>query len=147
MVICNVVVLCPIKGIYKADIGIKGSSIAGIGKAGNPATMDGIAPNMVIGSCTEVIAGEGMIITAGAVDSHVHFVCPQLLEEAISSGITTLVGGGTGPTTGTKVRRLPAILGPYLRLCWLLIHVGSVTIGNNMYPASQPAQKYDAIHG
>jgi len=78
--------------------GIKGNSIVGIGKAGNPDTMNGITdPNMVVGVTTEVIAGENMIVTAGGVDTHVHWICPQLIEEAVASGITTLYGGGTGP--------------------------------------------------
>lgn len=89
-------------GIFKADIGIKGSVIVALGKAGNPDVMDGVSDNMIIGVNTEVIAGEGMIVTAGAIDCHVHFICPQLAYEAISSGITTLVGGGTGPAYGTR---------------------------------------------
>lgn len=89
-------------GIYKADIGIKGGIIVSIGKAGNPDVMDGTSYDMIVGVSTEVIAGEGHIITAGAIDCHVHFICPQLAHEAISSGITTLVGGGTGPADGTR---------------------------------------------
>ncbi|XWS69206.1 hypothetical protein CRYUN_Cryun04dG0159600 [Craigia yunnanensis] len=89
-------------GIFKADIGIKNDLIVALGKAGNPDTMDGVFPNMIIGGNTDVIAGEGLIVTAGAIDCHVHFICPQLAHEAISSGITTLVGGGTGPTEGTR---------------------------------------------
>jgi urease len=84
-------------GIYKADIGVKNGVIVGIGKAGNPDVMDGVTPNMIVGSCTDVIAGEGKIITAGGFDTHIHFICPQQVEEAISSGITTMLGGGTGP--------------------------------------------------
>jgi urease len=84
-------------GIYKADIGVKNGVIVGIGKAGNPDVMDGVSPNMIVGSCTDVIAGEGKIITAGGFDSHIHFICPQQVYEAISSGITTMLGGGTGP--------------------------------------------------
>lgn len=84
-------------GIYKADIGVKNGVIVGIGKAGNPDMMDGVTPNMIVGSCTDVIAGEGKIITAGGFDTHIHFICPQQAEEAISSGITTMLGGGTGP--------------------------------------------------
>ena len=84
-------------GIFKADIGIKNDMIKGIGKAGNPDVMDGVDPGMVVGSCTEVITGEGKIITAGAIDTHVHFTCPQQAQIAISSGTTTAVGGGTGP--------------------------------------------------
>lgn len=89
-------------GIVKADIGIRAGHIVGIGKAGNPAIMDGVDPNLVIGSCTEVIAGEKYIVTAGAIDAHVHYICPDLHEEALASGITTLIGGGTGPTAGSS---------------------------------------------
>jgi len=88
-------------GIYKADVGIKDGDIAAIGKSGNPDVMAGVSPGMVFGVTTEVIAGEGCILTAGAMDSHVHWICPQLATEAIASGITALVGGGTGPATGT----------------------------------------------
>src|SRR6266566_5210593 len=88
-------------GIYKADIGIRNGRIAGIGKAGNPDVMSGVTPGMVIGAGTEVIAGEGKIVTAGGIDAHVHFICPQLVETALSGGLTTLIGGGTGPATGT----------------------------------------------
>jgi urease subunit alpha len=86
-------------GIIKADIGIKGGRIAGIGKAGNPDIQPGIT--IIIGPGTEVIAGEHMIVTPGGIDSHIHFICPQQIDEAISSGITTMIGGGTGPSTGT----------------------------------------------
>ncbi len=86
-------------GIVKADIGIKNGLISGIGKAGNPDIQPGIT--IVVGPGTEVIAGEGMIITAGGIDSHIHFICPQQIEEALMSGVTTMIGGGTGPATGT----------------------------------------------
>lgn len=89
-------------GIYKADIGIKNGFILGIGKAGNPDVMDGVHPALVVGSCTDVIAGEGKIITAGGLDSHIHFICPQQAYEAVAAGITTMLGGGTGPSTGTN---------------------------------------------
>jgi urease subunit alpha len=89
-------------GIVKADVGIRDGRIAGIGKAGNPDTMDGVDPTLVIGPNTEIIAGNGRILTAGAIDCHVHFICPQIVEEALSGGITTLIGGGTGPAEGTK---------------------------------------------
>ncbi|WP_022824644.1 urease subunit alpha [Hymenobacter norwichensis] len=88
-------------GIYKADIGIKHGRIAGIGKAGNPHIMPGVTPGMVVGVTTEVIAGEGQILTAGAIDCHIHFISPQQIPEALASGITTMVGGGTGPAAGT----------------------------------------------
>jgi urease subunit alpha len=86
-------------GIVKADIGIKGQRIAAIGKAGNPDVQPGV--DIVIGPGTEIIAGEGMIVTAGGIDSHIHFICPQQIEEALASGVTTMLGGGTGPATGT----------------------------------------------
>jgi urease subunit alpha len=88
-------------GIYKADIGIRNGRIVGIGKAGNPDIMSGVTSGMIIGAGTEVIAGEGKIVTAGGIDAHVHFICPQLVETALSGGLTTLIGGGTGPATGT----------------------------------------------
>src|SRR6187455_2066370 len=89
-------------GIYKADVGIKNGLIAGIGKAGNPDVMAGVTQGMIVGVTTEAIAGEGLIVTAGGIDTHVHFICPQLADEALASGVTTFVGGGTGPATGTK---------------------------------------------
>ena len=89
-------------GVFKADIGIKNGIIVGIGKAGNPDVMDGVDPAMVVGSCTDVVAGEGKIVTAGGLDTHIHFVCPQQAYEAVTSGITTMLGGGTGPSTATN---------------------------------------------
>ncbi|MEU4098160.1 urease subunit alpha [Streptomyces sp. NPDC026673] len=89
-------------GVVKADIGIRDGRIAAIGKAGNPETMDGVHPDLVIGPETEIIAGNGKIVTAGAIDAHVHFISPTIVDEALASGITTLVGGGTGPAEGTK---------------------------------------------
>lgn len=88
-------------GIVKADVGVRDGRIVAIGKAGNPDTMDGIDPKLVIGPSTEILAGNGMILTAGAIDCHVHLICPQIVDEAVSSGITTLIGGGTGPAHGT----------------------------------------------
>ncbi|MBN8230579.1 urease subunit alpha [Corallococcus macrosporus] len=89
-------------GIFKADVGIKAGRISAIGKAGNPDVMAGVTPGMVVGVTTEVIAGEGLILTAGGLDTHIHFISPQQADEAIASGITTWVGGGTGPATGTN---------------------------------------------
>jgi urease subunit alpha len=86
-------------GIVKADIGVRGQRIAAIGKAGNPDVQPGV--NIVIGSGTEILAGEGLIVTAGGIDCHIHFICPQQIDEALASGITTMLGGGTGPATGT----------------------------------------------
>ncbi|NML53795.1 urease subunit alpha [Streptomyces sp. R302] len=89
-------------GIVKADIGIRDGRITALGKAGNPDTMDGVHPDLVIGPETEVIVGNGRIVTAGGVDTHVHFISPTVVEQALATGITTLVGGGTGPAEGTK---------------------------------------------
>jgi urease subunit alpha len=87
-------------GIVKADIGLKDGRIAGIGKAGNPDIQPGVT--IIIGAGTEIIAGEGMLVTAGGVDTHIHFICPQQIEEALMSGVTTMIGGGTGPAAGTN---------------------------------------------
>ncbi len=89
-------------GIVKGDIGIKDGRIVKVGKAGNPDTMEGVDPELVIGASTEVIAGENMLVTAGGIDGHIHFIAPQQIYEAISNGITTMIGGGTGPATGTN---------------------------------------------
>ena len=88
-------------GIFKADVGVKNGMIVGIGKAGNPDMMDGVTPGMIVGVNTEAIAGEGSILTAGGLDTHIHFICPQIATEAIAAGLTTLLGGGTGPASGT----------------------------------------------
>ena len=87
-------------GIVKADVGLKDGRIVGIGKAGNPDTQEGVT--IVVGPGTEAIAGEGHILTAGGIDTHIHFICPQQIETALASGVTTLMGGGTGPATGTN---------------------------------------------
>ncbi len=89
-------------GIVKADIGIRDGRIVKIGKAGNPDTQDGVDPDLVVGAGTEVIAAEGKIVTAGAIDTHIHFISPQQIYEALSNGVTTMIGGGTGPATGTN---------------------------------------------
>lgn len=102
LVITNALIIDAKLGIVKADIGIKGSRIVGIGKAGNPDVMAGVTPGMVVGVNTEAIAGEKMIITAGGCDMHVHWICPQQIDDAIASGLTTMYGGGTGPATGTN---------------------------------------------
>ena len=99
LVITNALIL-DYWGVVKADVGITGGRITGIGKAGNPDIQDGVT--IVIGPGTEVLAGEGHILTAGGIDSHIHFICPQQIEEALMSGVTTMLGGGTGPATGTN---------------------------------------------
>ncbi|WP_290720776.1 urease subunit alpha, partial [Gordonia sp. UBA7599] len=98
----NAIVLDAVLGVVKADIGVKSGRIVALGKAGNPDTMDGVHPQMVIGPGTEVIAGEHLIATAGAIDSHIHMIAPQQVYEALSNGITTMIGGGTGPADGTN---------------------------------------------
>ncbi|HET7537845.1 MAG TPA: urease subunit alpha [Candidatus Didemnitutus sp.] len=112
LVITNALILDPILGIIKADIGVKHGRIVGIGHAGNPGIQSGLGsiyPDpvtkkknpMIVGACTEALAGEGCIVTAGGIDTHIHFICPQQIDEAISSGLTTMIGGGTGPAHGT----------------------------------------------
>src|SRR5580700_2257552 len=88
-------------GIVKGDIGVKNGRIVKVGKAGNPDTMEGVDPELVVGASTEAISAENQIVTAGGIDSHIHFISPQQIYEAISNGITTMIGGGTGPATGT----------------------------------------------
>jgi urease subunit alpha len=100
LVLTNALILDAVQGVVKADIGIKHGRIVGIGHAGNPLIQSGVT--MTIGAATEVIAAEGCIVTAGGVDTHIHFICPQQIEHALASGITTMLGGGTGPATGTK---------------------------------------------
>ncbi|MYW01110.1 urease subunit alpha [Streptomyces sp. SID3343] len=102
LVVTNVVVLDPVLGVVKGDIGIKAGLIVGVGKAGNPHTQNGVHPDLLIGPGTEVISGEHLIATAGGIDSHIHFISPQQAQEGLSNGITTFFGGGTGPTDGTN---------------------------------------------
>jgi len=102
LVLTNATIIDPKLGVIKADIGVKDGRIAAIGHAGNPLIQAGVTEGMVIGAGTEVIAAEGHIVTAGGFDSHIHFICPQQINEALTSGITTMVGGGTGPATGTN---------------------------------------------
>ncbi|MBO4992787.1 MAG: amidohydrolase family protein, partial [Alistipes sp.] len=102
LVITNVTIIDPVIGVVKADVGIKDGRIAGIGKSGNPNTMDCVDSNMVTSASTDAISGEHLILTAGGIDGHVHFISPQQAEAALSNGITTLVGGGIGPTDGSN---------------------------------------------
>src|SRR5206468_3734414 len=101
LVITNVVII-DASGIYKADVGVRDGRISAIGKAGNPGIMAGVTAGLEISASTEIVAGENHILTAGAIDSHVHFISPNQIPDAFYSGITTLIGGGTGPATGTK---------------------------------------------
>jgi len=138
LVITGVVVLDARHPITKCDVGVKNGRIVGLGKAGNPLTMAGVTPGMVIGVTTEVLAGEGHILTAGAIDAHVHFICPQQADEAIASGVTTLVGGGTGPATGTLATTCtPGIenLSRMLRATdRLVVNIGLTGKGNSRRP-------------
>ena len=115
LVITNALILDAVQGVIKADIGIKHGRIVGIGNAGNPLIQDGV--DMIIGAATEVIAGEGCIVTAGGIDTHIHFICPQQIEHAIASGITTMIGGGTGPATGLTRRPARRATGTSIA-CW-----------------------------
>jgi urease len=102
VVITNALIVDSVTGILKADVGIKGNRIVGIGKAGNPDMMNDVDPHMIVGATTDVIAGEKLILTAGGIDTHVHWICPQQIDDAIASGLTTMFGGGTGPSAGTS---------------------------------------------
>jgi urease subunit alpha len=102
LVITNVTVIDAVQGVVKADVGIKNGLICALGKAGNPSTMSGITPGLALGAGTDIIAGEHLILTAGGIDAHVHFIAPQQAEAALSNGVTTLFGGGIGPSDGTN---------------------------------------------
>ncbi|PWN44275.1 putative urease [Ceraceosorus guamensis] len=125
-------------GVVKADVGIREGVIVGIGKAGNPDIMDNVTEGMTVGSTTEVMAAENLILTAGAIDAHVHYICPQLIEEALASGITTLIGGGTGPTSGSSATtctpgrdQLRAMLRATDQMCMNFAFTGK---GNDSHP-------------
>ncbi len=131
-------------GIYKADIGIKNGLITGIGKAGNPDVMAGVTKGMIVGVTTEVIAAEGLIVTAGGIDTHIHFICPQQAYEAVASGLTTMVGGGTGPAVGTCATTCtPGAFNIRMMLCAvddLPLNFGFTGKGNTSLPAGLPEQ-------
>ena len=136
-------------GIVKADVGMKEGRIAGIGKAGNPDTQAGV--DIVIGPGTEIIAGEGCILTAGGIDAHIHFICPQQIEEALMSGITTMLGGGTGPATGTNATTCTP--GPwnihrmYQAADALPMNIGFLGKGNSSLPAALDEQIEAGVMG
>lgn len=143
VVITNALVL-DITGIFKADVGIKNGLIVGIGKAGNPDVMAGVTDRMIVGVTTEVIAGEGLILTAGGLDTHIHFICPQQAHEAIAAGLTTMVGGGTGPAVGTCATTCtPGSFNLRLMLQaldTLPLNFGLTGKGNTALPAGLPDQ-------
>jgi len=102
LVITNVTIVDAILGVIKADVGIKNGLICGIGKSGNPNTMDGVTPSLALGNATDALSGEHCILTAGGVDTHIHFISPQQIYAGLSNGVTTFIGGGIGPTDGTN---------------------------------------------
>lgn len=140
LVITSVIVMDPVLGIVKADIGVKDGRIAGVGQAGNPYLQDGVAANMVVGAGTEVISGEGLVATAGAVDTHVHFLTPAQVPHALSNGVTTLIGGGTGPADGSKGTTCtpgPWNLARMLEATAVLpVNIGLLGKGNSSRPAA-----------
>ncbi|KAA0019485.1 urease subunit alpha [Antrihabitans cavernicola] len=144
LVITNAVILDAVIGVVKGDIGIKDGLIVAVGKSGNPHTQDGVHPRMVIGAGTEVISGEHLIATAGGIDTHIHFIAPQQVQEALSNGITTLIGGGTGPTDGTKGTTCtpgPWNIGRMLQAVEELpVNVGLLGKGNNALPQALAEQ-------
>ncbi|MEF3118025.1 urease subunit alpha [Streptomyces chrestomyceticus] len=138
-------------GVVKADVGIRDGRITALGKAGNPDTMDGVHPDLVIGPETEVIAGNGKILTAGAIDTHVHFICPQQVDEALASGVTTLVGGGTGPAEGSKATTITPgswhVARMFESMDGLPVNVGLLGKGNTMSVASMRDQLRAGVLG
>ncbi|MEU6963986.1 urease subunit alpha [Streptomyces chrestomyceticus] len=138
-------------GVVKADVGIRDGRITALGKAGNPDTMDGVHPDLVIGPETEVIAGNGKILTAGAIDTHVHFICPQQVDEALASGVTTLVGGGTGPAEGSKATTITPgswhVARMFESMDGLPVNMGLLGKGNTMSVASMRDQLRAGVLG
>jgi urease alpha subunit len=144
LLISNVVIIDARLGIIKADVGIKEGRIVGIGKGGNPHLMTLSSPNMIFGVNTDSIDGSGLILTAGAIDSHVHFICPQLLDEALAAGVTTLIGGGVGPTSGTNATTCtpnPHAIRTMLQATDSFpINIGLTGKGNSSHPAGLQEQ-------
>ncbi|MDT0458441.1 urease subunit alpha [Streptomyces sp. DSM 41527] len=138
-------------GIVKADVGIRDGRITALGKAGNPDTMDGVHPDLVIGPETEIIAGNGKILTAGAIDTHVHFICPQQADEALASGVTTMIGGGTGPAEGSKATTITPgawhVARMFASMDSLPVNVGLLGKGNTTSLASMRDQLRAGILG
>ncbi|MFD3577053.1 urease subunit alpha [Streptomyces sp. NPDC058644] len=131
-------------GVVKADVGIRDGRITGIGKSGNPDTMDGVHPDLVIGPETEVIAGNGKILTAGAIDTHIHFISPTIVDEALASGVTTLIGGGTGPAEGSKATTITPGAWHLARMFAAMesspVNIGFLGKGNTVSSESMHAQ-------
>lgn len=131
-------------GIVKADVGIREGRITGIGKSGNPDTMDGVHPDLVIGPETEILSGNGKILTAGGIDTHIHFISPTIVDEALASGITTLIGGGTGPAEGSKATTITPGSWHLARMFAAMesspVNIGFLGKGNTVSSASMHAQ-------
>lgn len=131
-------------GVVKADIGIRDGRITGIGKSGNPDTMDGVHPDLVIGPETEVISGNGKILTAGGIDTHIHFISPTIVDEALASGVTTLIGGGTGPAEGSKATTITPgswhLAQMFAAMDSSPVNIGFLGKGNTVSAASMHAQ-------
>ncbi|MER7400563.1 urease subunit alpha [Streptomyces sp. NPDC000151] len=138
-------------GIVKADVGIRDGRIVALGKAGNPDTMDGVHPELVIGPETEIIAGNGKILTAGAIDTHVHFICPEQATEALASGVTTMIGGGTGPAEGSKATTITPgawhVTRMFEAMDGLPVNVGLLGKGNTTSVASMRDQLRAGVLG
>jgi urease subunit alpha len=151
LVITSVVVLDATLGVVKCDVGIRDGRIVGLGKAGNPDAMDGVSPDLVIGGGTEVISGEGLIATPGGVDTHVHMISPQQVWAAISNGVTTLLGGGTGPADGTNATTVtpgPWNIARMLQAAEALpVNWGVYGKGNSSLPASMLEQVHAGACG
>ena len=144
LVITAVIVMDPVLGIVKADIGIKDGRIVGIGQAGNPYVQEGVDPNLAVGAGTEVISGEGLVATAGTIDTHVHFLTPEQIPHALANGVTTVIGGGTGPADGSKGTTCtpgPWNLARMLEATAVLpVNVGLLGKGNSSRPESLAEQ-------
>ncbi|QMU68835.1 urease subunit alpha [Streptacidiphilus sp. P02-A3a] len=151
LVITNVVLLDPVLGVVKGDIGVKDGFIAAVGKAGNPRLQSGVHPKLVIGPGTEVISGEHLLATPGGIDTHIHFIAPQQVQEALSNGITTLIGGGTGPadgTNGTTCTPGPWNIGRmYQAVEELPVNVGLLGKGNGSLPEALREQVEAGVCG
>src|SRR5215475_1848257 len=144
LVITSVIVIDPVLGILKADIGIRGGLIVGIGQAGNPYVQDGVDPSLVVGAGTEVISGEGLVATAGAIDTHAHFLTPDQVPHALASGVTTLLGGGTGPAEGSRGTTCTPGPGNLARMleatAELPVNIGLLGKGNSSRPEALAEQ-------
>src|SRR5262252_1608680 len=128
LVITNVTIIDAVLGVVKADIGIRDGRICAIGKAGNPQTMDRVTPGLEIGLATDAISGAHLILTAGGIDSHIHFISPQQAQAALSNGTTTLIGGGTGPSDGSNATTITSGSGNISMICLFPVATTACTV-------------------